>query len=133
VDFHAREIKPRSAAPKQAAKAGWTRRRTAKKAWTSAANPINFEHLMKCDTMNSVLTFVLGAFVVLGVIFALRAISGQRDFRMLQYQASQSQAGLIQLQQLQALVNDIKEYDKLHPSPELTHILDGLQTKPATR
>jgi hypothetical protein len=88
---------------------------------------------MKCDAMNSVLTFVLGAFVVLGVIFALRAISGQRDFRALQFQASQSQAGLIQLQQLQALVNDIKEYDKLHPSPELTRILDGLQSKPATR
>jgi hypothetical protein len=87
---------------------------------------------MKCETMNSVLTFVLGAFVVLGVIFAVRAVSGQREFRQLQFQASQSQAGLVQLQQLQALVNDAREYNKLHPSPELTRLFDGIQPKPAT-
>jgi len=88
---------------------------------------------MKCETMNSVLTFVLGAFVVLGVIFAMRAVSGQREFRQLQFQASQSQAGLVQLQQLQTLLNDVKEYDRQHPSPELKRILDGIQPKPATR
>lgn len=87
---------------------------------------------MKCETMNSVLTFVLGAFVVLGVILAVRAVSGQREFRTLQFEASQSQAGLIQLQQLQALFNDVKEYDKQHPSPELARILDTIQPKPAT-
>jgi len=88
---------------------------------------------MKCETMNSVLTFVLGTFVVLGVLFAVRAISGQRDFRALQFGAAQSQTGLNQLMQLNSLVNDTREYGKLHPSPEITRMLDALQAKPATR
>ena len=88
---------------------------------------------MKCETMNSVLTFVLGAFVVLGVIFAVRAVSGQREFRALQFDAAQAQSGLIQLQQLQSLVNDTREYGRLHPSPDITRMLDALQAKPATR
>ena len=88
---------------------------------------------MKSETMSSVLTFVLGAFIVLGVLFAVRAVSGQREFRALQFGAAQSQAGLNQLIQLNSLVNDTREYGKAHPSPEITRMLDALQAKPATR
>ena len=88
---------------------------------------------MKSETMNSVLTFVLGVFIVLGVLFAVRAISGQREFRELQFNAAQSQAGLNQLNQIYSLVYDTREYGKLHPSPDITRMLDALQSKPATR
>jgi hypothetical protein len=88
---------------------------------------------MKSESMNVALTFVLGVFIVLGVIFAVRAISGQREFRALQFGAAQSQAGLNQLLQLQSLVNDTREYGKLHPSPDITRMLDALQAKSATR
>lgn len=87
---------------------------------------------MKSDTTNTILVFVLGCFVVLDVLFAVRAVAGQREFRSLQLQAGQSQTGLIQLQQLQSLVRDVQEYDKLHPNPELGRILAGVQAKPAT-
>ncbi len=88
---------------------------------------------MKSETTNTILIFVLGCFVVLDVLFAVRAVAGQREFRSLQLGASQSQLGLIQLQQLQALVRDVQEYNTLHPSPELNRILSGIQAKPATR
>ena len=88
---------------------------------------------MKSETMNLVLTFVLGVFIVLDAIFAMRAISGQREFRELQLGAAQSQAGLNQILQLQSLVNDTREYGKSHPSPDITRMLDALQGKPATR
>jgi hypothetical protein len=86
---------------------------------------------MKSETTNAILIFAVGFFVVLDVLFAVRAVSGQREFRSLQLRAGQSQTGLIQLQQLQALVNDTKEYNRLHPSAELTRILEGVQAKPA--
>jgi hypothetical protein len=88
---------------------------------------------MKSEIANAILIFALGFLVALDVLFAVRAVSGQRDFRALQFQASQSQAGLIQLQQLMALVNDTRKYAELHPNPELTRISDGIQPKPATR
>ena len=88
---------------------------------------------MKSEIMNSVLTFVLGVFIVLGAIFAVRAISGQREFRELQFNAAQSQAQLNQLNQIYSLVYDTREYGELHPSQEITHMLDALQAKPATR
>lgn len=102
-----------------------------KKTWTSPVNPLHCADFMKSETTNTMLVFVLGFFVVLDVLFAVRAVTGQREFRSLQLQASQSQTGLIQIQQLQGLVRDVQEYDKLHPSPELNRILTGLKAKPA--
>ena len=87
---------------------------------------------MKCETTKTILVFALGFFVVLDALFAVRAVLGQREFRTLQFQAGQSQNGLIQLQQLQVLVNDTRAYNQQHPNAELTRILNGLQTKPAT-
>jgi hypothetical protein len=86
---------------------------------------------MKCDTMNSVLTFVLGAFVVLSVIFALQTIFRTREFRSLQIAAIQDQAGLAQIQQVESLAQDVVEYNKSHPNPDLARILQAAQLKPA--
>ena len=77
---------------------------------------------MKCETMNSVLTFVLGAFVVLGVILALQTIFRTREIRSLQIQAANINANYMRLQ---ALANDVNAYNQKTPSPELKHILDA--------
>jgi hypothetical protein len=93
-----------------------------KRQWTSAANPLDFPDFMKCETMNSVLTFVLGAFVVLGVIFALQTIFRTREIRSLQIQNANINANYMRLQ---ALANDVNAYNQKTPSPELKHILDA--------
>ena len=77
---------------------------------------------MKCETMNSVLTFVLGAFVVLGVFFAFRTIVRTREIRSLQIQAANINANYMRLQ---ALVGDVNAYNQKTPSAELTHILQA--------
>jgi hypothetical protein len=106
---------------------------SAKKAWTSAGNPLNSFPAMKSETTTTVLIFVLGVFAALDVLFAVRTVAGQRELRSLQIQFSQSQTGLMQLQELQSLVKDTKDYASSKPSPELKSILDGIQAKPATR
>jgi hypothetical protein len=93
-----------------------------KRHWTSAANPLDFPHFMKSETMNSVMTFVLGAFVVLGVIFALQTIIRTRELRSLQIQATNINANYMRLQ---ALANDVNAYNQKTPSPELTRILQA--------
>jgi hypothetical protein len=79
---------------------------------------------MKCETMNSVLTFVLGAFVVLGVIFALQTIFRTREIRSLQLQAANINANYVRLQ---ALANDVNTFNQNQkpPSPDLTRILQA--------
>ncbi len=77
---------------------------------------------MKSDTMNSVLTFVLGAFVVLGVIFALQTIFRTREFRSLQIQMTNINANYMRLQALAADVNAYNNSLKT-PSAELNGIL----------
>jgi len=77
---------------------------------------------MKCETMNSVLTFVLGAFVVLGVIFALQTIFRTREIRSLQIQNANINANYMRLQ---ALANDVNAYIQKTPSPELKRIMDA--------
>jgi hypothetical protein len=72
--------------------------------------------------MNSVLTFVLGAFVVLGVIFALQTIFRTREIRSLQIQAANINANYMRLQ---ALANDVNAYNQKTPSAELTRILQA--------
>ena len=77
---------------------------------------------MKCETMNSVLTFVLGAFVVLGVILALQTINRTREIRTLQVKAANINANYMRLQ---ALASDVNAYNQKTPSAELTHILQA--------
>ena len=88
---------------------------------------------MKSEMTNTVLVFALGVFAALDVLFAVRAVVGQRELRALQTQANQAQVGMVQLQQLRALVVDVQEYSKRTPSPELNRILSELEAKPATR
>ena len=77
---------------------------------------------MKRETMNSALTFVLGAFVVLGVIFALQTINRTREFRILQIQMTNINASYMRLQ---ALAGDVNAYNQKTPSAELTRILQA--------
>ena len=85
---------------------------------------------MKCETTNSVLTYVLGVLALLGVIFALQTIFRMREYRSLTMQAAQANNALIRIQ---ALANDALAYNQKNPSPELTRIIQSIQVKPATR
>ena len=75
---------------------------------------------MKCETMNSMLTFVLGAFVVLGVILALQTIFRTREIRSLQVQMTNINANYMRLQ---ALANDVNAYNQKNPNTDLSSIL----------
>jgi hypothetical protein len=79
---------------------------------------------MKCDTLNTVLTFVLGAFVVLGVIFALQTIFRTRSIRTLQSNVTTINAYYMRLQ---VLANEVNAYNQSQktPSAELTRILQA--------
>jgi hypothetical protein len=87
---------------------------------------------MKCETTNFFLTLVLGALVLLGVLFALQTIFLTREFRQLNAQASLANSNLLQIQApAQALFNDVVAYNKNNPSPELTRLLQP--AKPAAK
>lgn len=86
---------------------------------------------MKSETMNSVLTFVLGALILLDVIFALQTINRSREYRNLQITAGQDQAWLAQVHQVESLVRDVLAYNQQNPNPELDRILKQAQAKPA--
>jgi hypothetical protein len=81
---------------------------------------------MKCDTTNSILTFVLGVLAVAGVIFALQTIFLTREFRSLTFQATVDNNYLVQAQ---SLANDVAAYNQKNPSPELTRLLQAAQAK----
>jgi hypothetical protein len=83
---------------------------------------------MKCDSTNCILTFVLGVLLVLGVVFVLQTINHTREFRSLTVKATQAQTALLQAQ---SLANDVSVYNQRYPSPELTKLLQAIQTKPA--
>jgi len=85
---------------------------------------------MKCETTNTVLTFVLGALALLGVIFALQTIFRTREFNTLSAQANAANTAFMRLQ---ALANDATAYNQRSPNPELARILQAAQAKPATR
>jgi len=76
---------------------------------------------MKCETTNTVLTFILGALVLLGVIFALKTINQTRELRLLASRAAV-------LVREQAFLNDCLDYSKTHP--DINRILQPV-TKPA--
>ena len=79
---------------------------------------------MKSETLNGILTFVLGVLVVLGVVFALRVVFVSKDFRALQNQAGGDST---RLAAFQSMVNDVQAYNQKYPSVELQHILQSLQ------
>jgi len=85
---------------------------------------------MKCETTNTVLTYILGVLALLGVIFALKTINHSREYRSLTGQAAQANTALARVQ---ALANDTLIFNQKNPNPELTRILQSAQSKPATR
>ena len=82
---------------------------------------------MKCETTNTILTFVLGMLAIAGVVFALQTIFLTREFRSLTVQATVANNSLMQVQ---ALAADVAAYNQKTPSPELTKLLNAAQTAP---
>jgi hypothetical protein len=81
---------------------------------------------MKCETTNTVLTLVLAALVLAGVLFALQTIFRTRELRTISMQANMANSTLLQEQ---ALFNDCMEYSKTHPA--ITPILESVQPRTA--
>jgi hypothetical protein len=79
---------------------------------------------MNNGLLNSALTFVLGVFVVLGVVFALQTINRTRETRTLQIQAAAINNSYMRLQ---ALAVDVNAYNQRNPTPELTRILQSIR------
>ena len=79
---------------------------------------------MKSETLNGILTFVLGVLVVLGVVFALKVVFVTHDTRVLQSQAVYANTRILEAR---ALVADVQAYNQKNPSVELQHILQSLQ------
>ena len=91
-------------------------------------NSAKFPATMKSDALNGILTFVLGALVLLGVVFALKVVVITRDSRSLMHQASLDAAVINQTQQL---FNEAAAYNQKYQSPDLTRILQSMQARPA--
>jgi hypothetical protein len=67
---------------------------------------------MKCETTNAILTFVLGAFVLLGAIFALQAVNHTREARALQAKVIADQNTM---NRVNLLLNEAIQYGQTHP------------------
>jgi endonuclease/exonuclease/phosphatase (EEP) superfamily protein YafD len=85
---------------------------------------------MKNDSTTTVLNFVLAALVILGVAFALMNIWRTRELRQMQ---STLQVQVQKLQftstKAQALLNDVIAFNATAKNPELTQILQAIQTQ----
>jgi len=79
---------------------------------------------MKNDSLNGILTFVLGVLVVLGVYFALKVVFVNIDSRRLQNQALTAN---MRLAEARAMASDTAAYNQKYPSAELTSLLKSLQ------
>jgi hypothetical protein len=76
---------------------------------------------MKCETTNTILTFILGALVLLGVVFALKTINQTHELRSLASQAMTANTALVREQ---AFFNDCFDYGKTHP--DISRILQPM-------
>ena len=85
---------------------------------------------MKCETTNTVLTFVLGVFVAADVFLVVRTGFQTHELGLLTQNVNADQHYVLQIQ---SLYNDTLAYSQKNPSPDLTRILQTVQTKPATR
>ncbi|MGD0253583.1 MAG: hypothetical protein ABSC01_12910 [Verrucomicrobiota bacterium] len=81
---------------------------------------------MKCKILNTILTFLLGVSVLLGVIFALRTVVHTRELRILQSQMLTCQ---VNINRLNLTLNAAAQYGKTHP--DIEHILQPFEPKPA--
>lgn len=80
---------------------------------------------MKSDSLNGILTFILGVLVVLGVICAVRMVMITHELRTLQKEATR--ANLL-IMQARAVLNDSELYYQKYQDPKLAQIL-----QPVTR
>jgi hypothetical protein len=85
---------------------------------------------MKSDLTTTLLNFVLAVLVILGVVFALLAITRQREFRQLTTNATLANAALLRAQ---GLANDATTYNATAKNPEMNRILQSIQVKPAAK
>jgi hypothetical protein len=85
---------------------------------------------MKNDTTTTVLNFVLAVMVILGVTFALMAMSKTRELRQLTLNATIANNTIMRAA---SLANDTAAYNVQAKSPELTRILASIQPKPAAK
>jgi len=82
--------------------------------------------VMKSDSTNTILIFVLGLLALMGVIFALQVVFTSRDLRSMQAQALTAQ---VTTQRINMLLGESLEYSKTHA--DLGRILQSFETKPA--
>jgi hypothetical protein len=85
---------------------------------------------MKNDNITTALNLVLAVSVIFGVVFALQTVFRTREFRTLQFQASQANAYRVAVE---SLANDAYAYSLKNPNPDIQRILQPAQAKPATR
>ena len=85
---------------------------------------------MKNDTTTTILNFVLAALVIFGVVFALLTMNRTRELRQLSLNATAANNALLRAQ---ALANDATAFNASAKNPELTRILQSIQSKPAIR
>lgn len=83
-----------------------------------------FPPTMKSETLNGILTFVLGALVVVGVVLALRLVFVTRDTRTLQDMTMLSKLNIARAQEV---FGEAQAYNQKYPSAELTRILQSVQ------
>ncbi|HEV2330398.1 MAG TPA: hypothetical protein VGY56_16575 [Verrucomicrobiae bacterium] len=81
---------------------------------------------MKSETLNGILTFILGILVVAGVVLALNVAFVTHSSRALQQAALLSK---VNLARVQGVFTDTKAYYEKNPTPELARILQSVQTK----
>jgi hypothetical protein len=85
---------------------------------------------MKSDMTTTVLNFVLLVLAICGVFFAISTFTRTRELRLIAPQASQDNN---MLARMQLLANQVAEYNQKYPSPDLTRILQSIQSKPAAK
>ncbi len=85
---------------------------------------------MKNDNITTALNLVLAVLAILGVVFALQTVFRSREFRSLQFKASQANAYSMAVE---SLANDAYAYSQKNPNADIQRILQPTQTKPATR
>ena len=78
---------------------------------------------MKSETLNGILTFVLGVLVVLGVILAMRMVMLTHEMRRWQQEAAISQAIIVQTE---SIYNAAIAYNQTYKDPRLSQILSTI-------
>jgi len=84
---------------------------------------------MKSETLNGILTFVLGMLVVAGVVLALRLVFVTKEARELQQMTVVSK---VNIARAEGVFGEAQAYNQKYPSAELARILQMVQKPKAT-